>query len=130
MAAYIKVVNLIEQERAAALAFAEGEKKQAHDQFIATAGGDGSVRIIFAPGHTPGHQMLLLQLENTGPIMLSGDLYHTYGLQDAKFVVAINSDERAPIFEQVDFGIVDDCREFLPVLIEKIKEYREKQVTC
>lgn len=43
-----------------------------HDVF-----GDGSVRIIFAPGHTPGHQMLLLQLENTGPIMLSGDLYHT-----------------------------------------------------
>jgi N-acyl homoserine lactone hydrolase len=38
--------------------------------------GDGSVMIYGAPGHTPGHQVLLVKLENTGPIMLSGDLYH------------------------------------------------------
>lgn len=42
-----------------------------HDVF-----GDGSVRIISAPGHTPGHQTLLLKLASTGPVMLSGDLYH------------------------------------------------------
>ena len=34
------------------------------------------------------------------------------------------------IDRQVDFGIVDDCREFVPVLIQKIKEYQEKKVTC
>ncbi len=39
--------------------------------------GDGSVRLIYAPGHTPGHQVLLLQLGNFGPLLLSGDLYHT-----------------------------------------------------
>ena len=38
--------------------------------------GDSSVVIKFAPGHTPGHQMLLLRLKNTGPVLLSGDLYH------------------------------------------------------
>lgn len=38
--------------------------------------GDGSVVIKFAPGHTPGHQMLLLRLMNTGAVLLSGDLYH------------------------------------------------------
>ena len=38
--------------------------------------GDHSVVIKFAPGHTPGHQMLLLRLKNTGPVLLSGDLYH------------------------------------------------------
>ncbi len=38
--------------------------------------GDGRVRIISAPGHTPGHQVLFIDLENTGPIVLSGDLYH------------------------------------------------------
>ena len=38
--------------------------------------GDGSVTLISAPGHTPGHQTLLINLENTGPLMLSGDLYH------------------------------------------------------
>lgn len=38
--------------------------------------GDGSVVIKSAPGHTPGHQMLYLRLAKTGPILLSGDLYH------------------------------------------------------
>ncbi len=37
---------------------------------------DGRVRIISAPGHTPGHQVLFIDLENTGPVVLSGDLYH------------------------------------------------------
>lgn len=43
-----------------------------HDVF-----GDGSVRILRAPGHTEGHQVLLLRLPNSGPVILSGDLYHT-----------------------------------------------------
>jgi N-acyl homoserine lactone hydrolase len=38
--------------------------------------GDSSVVIKFAPGHTPGHQMLLVRLKSTGPVLLSGDLYH------------------------------------------------------
>jgi N-acyl homoserine lactone hydrolase len=38
--------------------------------------GDGSVVIIATPGHTPGHQSLLVNLSKTGPVVLSGDLYH------------------------------------------------------
>ncbi len=38
--------------------------------------GDGSVKLIYAPGHTPGHQTLLINLDKTGLVMLSGDLYH------------------------------------------------------
>jgi N-acyl homoserine lactone hydrolase len=38
--------------------------------------GDGSVMIISTPGHTPGHQSLLVNLKKTGPVLLSGDLYH------------------------------------------------------
>jgi N-acyl homoserine lactone hydrolase len=37
---------------------------------------DGTVRILHAPGHTPGHQVLLLKLAKSGPVLLSGDLYH------------------------------------------------------
>jgi N-acyl homoserine lactone hydrolase len=37
--------------------------------------GDGTVRILKTPGHTPGHQALLLQLKKTGTVVLSGDLY-------------------------------------------------------
>jgi glyoxylase-like metal-dependent hydrolase (beta-lactamase superfamily II) len=42
-----------------------------HDVF-----GDGPVVIKFTPGHTSGHQSLFLKLAKTGPILLSGDLYH------------------------------------------------------
>jgi N-acyl homoserine lactone hydrolase len=38
--------------------------------------GDGRVVIKSAPGHTPGHQVLVLRLATTGRVMLSGDLYH------------------------------------------------------
>lgn len=41
-----------------------------HDVF-----GDGRVRILSAPGHTPGHQVLFVDLEKTGPVVLSGDLF-------------------------------------------------------
>ena len=43
-----------------------------HDVF-----GDGSVRILRTPGHTPGHQVLLLKLAKAGNVILSGDLFHT-----------------------------------------------------
>jgi N-acyl homoserine lactone hydrolase len=38
--------------------------------------GDGAVVIMAAPGHSPGHQVLFLKLAKTGPVLLSGDLYH------------------------------------------------------
>ncbi len=38
--------------------------------------GDGKVIIKSAPGHTPGHQVLILKLAKTGNVMLAGDLYH------------------------------------------------------
>jgi glyoxylase-like metal-dependent hydrolase (beta-lactamase superfamily II) len=46
-------------------------EKDEHDVF-----GDGSVILKSTPGHTPGHQVLFLKLAKTGPIVLSGDLYH------------------------------------------------------
>ena len=38
--------------------------------------GDGSVVVLATPGHTEGHCSLLIRLKNTGPVVLSGDLYH------------------------------------------------------
>lgn len=42
-----------------------------HDIF-----GDGTVTIISTPGHTPGHQSLLVRLPKTGAVVLSGDAVH------------------------------------------------------
>ena len=38
--------------------------------------GDGSVVIKSAPGHSPDHQVLFVKLARSGPVVLSGDLYH------------------------------------------------------
>ena len=38
--------------------------------------GDGTVVIKYAPGHTPGHQVLFLKLPKTGPVLIAGDLWH------------------------------------------------------
>ncbi|WP_137731809.1 N-acyl homoserine lactonase family protein [Pseudaquabacterium pictum] len=38
--------------------------------------GDGSVVVLRAPGHTPGHSILLVRLKEMGPVLLSGDAVH------------------------------------------------------
>lgn len=52
--------------------------------------GDGSVMILRAPGHTPGHQALYVKLEKSGPVVLSGDLYHFKSNRENRRVPAFN----------------------------------------
>jgi electron transfer flavoprotein alpha subunit len=52
---------------------------------------------------------------------ISGQLQHMYGCQEAHRIVAINSDERAPIFAQADYGIVGDLYEVLPALTDAVR---------
>ena len=58
---------LYEKLRATPIVRLQGD----HDVF-----GDGSVMIYSTPGHTPGHQSLLVRLPKTGPVLLSGDAVH------------------------------------------------------
>ena len=59
-----------------------------HDVF-----GDGSVQILLAPGHTPGHQCLYLELPETGRVVLSGDLYHSLLNRKHRAAPDFNTDE-------------------------------------
>jgi len=52
--------------------------------------GDGSVRILKAPGHTPGSRMLLVRLAKSGPVLISGDLFHTRQNYAQTLVPAVN----------------------------------------
>jgi electron transfer flavoprotein alpha subunit len=58
---------------------------------------------------------------------ISGSFQHLAGLKGNPFIVAINKNPKAPIFQVADVGIVDDILEFLPELTSKIRE--TKQVT-
>jgi len=55
--------------------------------------GDGSVVILEMPGHTHGHTVLQVNLANTGPVLLSGDLYHQAKSRELKRVPRFNVDE-------------------------------------
>jgi N-acyl homoserine lactone hydrolase len=54
--------------------------------------GDGTVRILKAPGHTPGHQVLEVRLPKSGTVILSGDLYHLSANREFKRVPVVNTD--------------------------------------
>jgi len=54
--------------------------------------GDGSVKIFQAPGHTPGHTVLLVQLPNAGAVLLTGDMYHLAESRDRQTVPRFNVD--------------------------------------
>jgi electron transfer flavoprotein alpha subunit len=55
---------------------------------------------------------------------ISGAFQHVGGLKGSPFVIAINKNPRAPIFQVADVGIVDDMLDFIPELTERINELK------
>ncbi|MGA7077923.1 MAG: electron transfer flavoprotein subunit alpha/FixB family protein [Terriglobales bacterium] len=55
---------------------------------------------------------------------ISGSFQHLAGIKGNPFLIAINKNPKAPIFQVADVGIVDDILEFLPELTNKVRELR------
>jgi electron transfer flavoprotein alpha subunit len=53
---------------------------------------------------------------------VSGQIQHTVGIMGARMIVAINSDQNAPIFKMADYGIVGDLYQVVPMLIDRIQD--------
>jgi N-acyl homoserine lactone hydrolase len=59
--------------------------------------GDGSLVLLSTPGHTPGHQSLLVRLPKTGPVILSGDVAHFQTSFEHRYVPSNNWSQQASL---------------------------------
>jgi len=59
--------------------------------------GDGSVLLLNMPGHTPGHQSLLVKLKETGNVLITGDVSHFRENYDSNGIPTFNTDRAASL---------------------------------
>ncbi|MBP2239918.1 electron transfer flavoprotein alpha subunit [Cytobacillus eiseniae] len=92
----------------------------------------GGTRDVVEAGWLP-HE---LQVGQTGEtitpkvyfaIGISGAIQHVVGMKNSEFIIAINKDPNAPIFDVATYGIVGDAMEIVPKLIEQFKELRKEK---
>ncbi len=96
-----ELANTIGAEIACSRPVAENEKWMEHERYV-------------------GISNLMLKPELYLAVGISGQIQHMVGANGAQYIVAINKDKNAPIFQFADYGIVGDLFKILPVLTRQL----------
>ncbi|MBN1102060.1 MAG: FAD-binding protein, partial [Deltaproteobacteria bacterium] len=57
---------------------------------------------------------------------ISGSIQHLAGMAQARYVVSINTDRKAPMVSASNVAFIGDLFQIVPMLTEKIRNYKEK----
>ncbi|MBS4189001.1 electron transfer flavoprotein subunit alpha/FixB family protein [Bacillus sp. FJAT-49705] len=92
----------------------------------------GGTRDVVEAGWLPHEQQVGQTGETITPkiyfaIGISGAIQHIVGMKNSEFIIAINKDPNAPIFDVATYGIVGDAMEIVPRLIEQFKVLQKEK---
>lgn len=87
----------------------------------------GASREAVSAGYAAYHRQIGLTGQTVGPDVyiafgISGAVQHLAGMEKSSVVIAVNSDEKAPIFEYADYGIVGDWERAAQAMLKRCKE--------